>query len=106
MKNPDKFRKNIDGSWYYKCNCCQQWKVETEFGCDNYCKSRHGHTTRCKQCLHIINHYDKGYKSFHISPFKNDQLYLEITSMHKIEMVKIIYVKPVKMIGLNDIIQN
>ena len=83
MKNPDKFRKNIDGSWYYKCNCCQQWKVETEFGCDNYCKSRHGHTTRCKQCLHIINHYDKGYKSFHISPFKNDQLYCTGCSQYK-----------------------
>ena len=64
MKNPDKFRKNINGSWYYKCNCCQQWKIETEFGCDNYCKSRHGHSTRCKQCLHVINHYDKGYKKF------------------------------------------
>lgn len=83
MKNPDKFRKNIDGSWYYKCNCCQQWKVETEFGCDNYCKSRHDHTTRCKQCLHIINHYDKGYKSFHISPFKNDQLYCTGCSQYK-----------------------
>ena len=37
MKNPEKFRKNIDGVWYYKCNCCKQWKIETEFGCDNYC---------------------------------------------------------------------
>lgn len=64
MKNPEKFRKNIDGVWYYKCNCCKQWKIETEFGCDNYCNARHGHTTRCKRCLHIINHYDKDTKFF------------------------------------------
>lgn len=34
MKNPEKFRKNIDGVWYYKCNCCKQWKIETELVCD------------------------------------------------------------------------
>lgn len=42
MKDLEKIRKNIDGSWYYKCNCCAQWKIETEFGCDKYCKARHG----------------------------------------------------------------
>lgn len=75
MKDPDKFRKNIDGSWYYKCNNCHQWKIETEFGCDNYCKARHRHATRCKECLHLINHYSKGYKNFYIPPFKDNKLY-------------------------------
>lgn len=75
MKDLEKIRKNIDGSWYYKCNCCAQWKIETEFGCDKYCKARHGHTSRCKQCLHLLNHYSKGYKSFHTQPFKNNKLY-------------------------------
>ena len=83
MKNPEKFRINIDGVWYYKCNCCKQWKIETEFGCDNYCNARHGHTTRCKRCLHIINHYDKGYKVFHIPPFKNGELYCTGCNQYK-----------------------
>lgn len=108
MKNPEKFRKNIDGVWYYKCNCCKQWKIETEFGCDNYCNARHGHTTRCKRCLHIINHYDKGYKVFHIPPFKmvnyivlaviNIKILknLGITKTQKIEMEKNIFVSTAK----------
>lgn len=83
MKDPEKFRKNIDGAWYYKCCNCNQWKIETAFGCDNHCKSRHGHTTRCKQCLHVINHYDKGYKTFHIPPFKNNKLYCTNCNQYK-----------------------
>lgn len=80
MKNPEKFRKNIDGVWYYKCNCCKQWKIETEFGCDNYCNARHGHTTRCKRCLHIINHYDKGYTK------DNTQLVCDIVNRMKLDL--------------------
>lgn len=118
MKNPEKFRKNIDGVWYYKCNCCKQWKIETEFGCDNYCNARHGHTTRCKRCLHIINHYDKGYKVFHIPPFKNGELYCTGCNQYKnieefgnyqtqkIEMEKNIFVSTAKRKCVINITQN
>lgn len=75
MKNLEEIRKNIDGSWYYKCNMCRKWKLESEFGCDKHNTVRHGHTSRCKECLHLVNHYDKGYKSFRIPAMKDGKLY-------------------------------
>lgn len=83
MKDLDEIRKNIDGNWYYKCNLCKKWKIETDFGCDKHNKSRNCHTSRCKECLHVVNHYSKGYKSFHIEPIKENKLYCNSCGQYK-----------------------
>ena len=83
MKDLNKIRKNIEGTWYYKCTACKKWKIETDFGCDNHNKIRNHHTSRCKECLHIINHYDKGYKSFRTPSIKGNKLYCTCCEQYK-----------------------
>lgn len=75
MKDIDEIRKIIDGEWYYKCNHCGRWKVGTDYNVDKHNTVRHGRTSRCKECLKLINHFDKGYLTFRNSPIKDGKLY-------------------------------